>query len=468
MFKKIEDFMNYPSGSGLMFMLIIGFMVAYISIFCEKIDVYADTPEYNKNWVSVSSKNWVFPNSAFAYMTTGNDPVINRHYDFTSSRNCIVVANYNTANDTYRAFAICLKESGDSASPFQVGSAYWDNMPTMTTSGANNYNMINAFQDWYSVFPEWNNSDYWVTPVYDTTGIISTRYDIIQFDYAFSSAMDLRSFLEGNNYDIPDPNAPTDTKLPMLHYHFKQETTYGAGSISKIKEIMTWSFTEYPVYAEDSTNFYIEMVASTWFKPSPTGIGDDIPDKDKTMMNPDCKVVVSNGGCNVAQNQYSFFYKDVGVNLYGTQNMSFNDMGGYYFYVRTHEIDGGRVSDWKVFNMGLNGVVSQVDVIYSEDGTASTLDPEDKDEDTISAPTYTPDNSTSAGSDPSSTVYNGEGATTSFATLIGNLKDMVNQLGDIPLILSQVLTFLPTWLITLIALSIGLFVAIGLVKLIIH
>ena len=474
MYQKIKDFVSFPKGSGLMFLVLMGFFIAYCTLLFDDV-IYAEDaePEYNKNWVSISSKNWVYPNSAFAYTVRnpnnqGEYP-LNWHGDFTCSQKCAVICKYDSANDIYTAYAITLK-GNENSSPLNYGSHNDSNGfadVNLVTVGNNNYNMQNVFTDWYTVFPEWVNSDYWVAQLYTTQGVQSTRWEIIQYDYAFGSAMELRQFLEQEEYEPKDPNAPTDTKIPMLHYHFKQETTYGAGSISKIKEIMSWDFTEYPIYAEDSTNYYVEMIASTWFKPSPTGIGDDIADKDKTMINDDCKVVVSNGGCNVAKNQYSFFYKDVGVNLYGTQNKSFNDLGGYYFYVRTHEVDGGRVSDWKVFNMGLNGVVTQADVIYSDDGVSSTLDPEDKDDDTISAPTYTPDNSTSAGSDPSSTVYNGEGATTSFATLIANLKDMVNQLGQIPSILATVLTFLPSWLITLIALSIGLFVAIGLVKLII-
>ena len=476
----IKKFLDYPQNSGLMFFVLLTvFLFNMQALFIQEVKA-EETPAYDKNWVSMSTKTWVFPDSAFDYYTNTtnpNDRVINRHFDFTSGQPCVVVAKYTEGNayygtpGSYSAWAICLVGENATVSPMQAGSAYWDDPATMSIAGANNYNMINMFSDWYTVFPEWQNSDYWVYPLYNTSGVDPSRWNNLQYDINANSASELRSYLEQHNYDPPDPNGTDDNTLPMLHYTFDRKITAGASlPITKTKDEVTWDYTEYDVYRENPNNFIIEMVASTNWTSSETGVGQDWPDKEDLTMNPSSKVTITDGGCNISQDYYSFFYEDVGQNLWATRNYTFDKIAhakGYFLYIRTKEIDGGRVSNWKVFDLR-NGAVGATRVMISDDGQVESLPEGDQDEDNYNAPSYTPDNTASTGSDPSSTNYNGESSAASASTLMATLRSVVQDLQDLPSLLSQTLAFLPPWLITLISLSIGILVIIGVVKFILR
>lgn len=276
------------------------------------------------------------------------------------------------------------------------------------------------------------------------------------------------------------PQKPVDPNhLPFLSFGLKKTLVPGFPQLTKMKLELTWDYTYEEVYRNNPSDYVIELLISARFKASPTGIGGLIRDTSNTAINDNCKMVLTNGGTNISANSFSWIYSDAGQKLYATNpdHVNWGDNSGYYLYVRIRNSDDSKSSDYKVYNVALNGVVEQEPIAYDKEGNEVTLPDKDIDignstgnegnHDGVAPPSYSQDGSSSANSDPTSGMYDNASGNYNIATAIGTLKDIVNQLQQLPTIFATVFTFFPSWFLDLLVVSLSLFITVGVVKLIV-
>ena len=268
-----------------------------------------------------------------------------------------------------------------------------------------------------------------------------------------------------------DPNALGG--LPVLTYTANSSIIYRLTYGFDKKGIVTWDYQEKEPYKSNPFNYCVDFVVSGHLN-SGWHLTDDL------SMDDSHKVILSNGGCNVASNKFDWIYQKTGLEFYKTYDSSVNKFPyhdnnaqgqaeGYRVYVRTRNTTTGEASAWKIFNY-IGGIFSSAG--YAQDDSDSNnpvikpLGPDNSDNNDYSSH-FDKDNNTAAESDPTGQNYDG-GANFDPSTLFNNLKSMVNSLQELPQMFSQVVTFVPEWLVSLIFISIGLLVVIGLVKTILN
>ena len=331
-------------------------------------------------------------------------------------------------------------------------------VPEMVTY---NLSMLTTSSSWIGgILNTFNISD----PIYYTTLDLSSYNPLVvdNYDVSITSIDDLYSQMQDLNFQSgwTDPNAPDSNNLPMLTYGLTKKTVVGFPQITQIKEILTWDYTEHDVYKNNPTDFYMEMVASVRFSPAPTGIGN-IRDTSDNSINQNLKVPLTNGGCNISANQYSWIYREIGKSLYAVAGEPWDDNSGYFLYVRTCQSSTDKKSAWKVYNLALNGLVVQEDTYIEPDGTQKQLPNDQKDIGNgqgVQPAKFDNDSSTSSDSDPTSVRYDEGAGNFNAGTVIATLKSTVNQIGELPTVLSQLLSFMPSWMTNLMILGIAFYI----------
>lgn len=292
------------------------------------------------------------------------------------------------------------------------------------------------------------------------------------YDFEVTSSMDLLDQLTQTDFKNPDWFNAGD--LPLLSFSLDRKIVPQASlNVTTTKLIFNWDYTEKDPYKSNPSSYSFDMMACANFKASPNGVGE-IYDSDNLSVNPTNQVIISNGGNNISVNTYSFLYGNIGQAIYSKSNKTWNDDSinsaalGYNLYIRCRDTRGTKFSYWKIFKVQAGGYVTSTNSLLKPDGTIVSgsdfpqgndgLDPSNN-----GIAPYSTDNSTSAQEDPTGEVYNPD-ATFNIGTMIANLKAIVNSIIELPSILAQLMTFLPSWFITLLVLSMGMFVVIGIVK----
>lgn len=357
------------------------------------------------------------------------------------------------------------------------------NVPTMTT-----YNLSKVNTNSTTTLPGYvynqfgfNQTD---KPLYYKSFYSSFAFFENHCDITINAATNgdfsgLEDYLEDVGYKNPDSVDPDDpNQLPFLSFGLKKTLVPGFPQLTKMKLELTWDYTTQDVYKSNPQDYVIEMIVSARFKDAPTGLGL-IRDTSDTSINDNCKMVLTNGGTNIAANSFSWIYADVGKKLYAINpdNVNWGDESGYFLYVRIRNSDDSKSTDYKVYNVAMNGLVAQENIAYDRNGQETTLPDSaidigtgsggDGNGDGVSPPSYSQDASTSANADPTSSMYDNSSGNFNIATAIGTLKDIVNQLQQLPTMFATVFTFFPSWFLDLLVISLSLFITIGVVKLIV-
>lgn len=483
MLEKLRLFFNYPSGSGLMFFVLLNVCIFNI---CSLTECKAENV-YNKNWVNLSAKNWGDGNPAFSYFHVDNNGNANgeywRRYYFECSKPCFVVGvqkhtdGTNPNNPDYIiAYAITTKTGEvNETSPFLWAQQYENESFNMHTEGNGNFNMANAFSDWYTAFPEWNNQDYWVHQIYSTQLVKSGQIENCQYDYLFETADELREFLDENNFNPPKPTS--STKDP---YFYLKVTSPAIAQ--NIEYTITWETAG--SYAEGKEGDYgIQVYLAQ--RNNNSGFGNmNFSEKD-AIKNSDTYPFWLN------QIAFTFTYGDLNKLIKWYQNASFLD-NSFFIFLRVVDVNNQPVNaKWYSFHIvkkyeitssqsyteGQDGELSEPDNLTSyDDGTMQyedgrpegdnlNQDGEQNSNGSSVSPSaseeginnYDPTNPDEANFSYGGTINN----------LFQNLQELVLGIQNIPSIMGTLLSFLPSWLLTLIAVSIGLFVVVGTIKLIV-
>lgn len=421
-------------------------LFAITMLLAINIDVKASVTGYNS-----------FSDFVNSYGVSGNRNVFTIQASSVGSESIVssqgpVLTVYNTSNHNVLEI---------STSPFV---AAWRTSQTSVNSATSN--PIIYDNPIASLFNNYSGTYYIRSTSTVNYAIIANDCDI-KWDGTESS---LNTWLEQNPSNPNDPNAVDPNNLPMLKFGLTKKTVLGFPQITQIKEILTWDYTSEDVYKNNPTDFHMEMVASARWTTSPTGIGN-IRDTSDKSINENCKVYITNGGCNISVNQYSWIYRDIGKSLYAIAGEPWDDNSGYFMYVRTVQDSNGKASAWKVYNLAMNGIVVQEDRYIEPDGTEKQLPDSQKDignGDGVQPAKFDNDSSTSSDSDPTSIRYDEGSGNFNVGTVISTLKSTVNQIIELPAILTQLLSFLPSWLTSLMVIGIGLAVTIGVVKMILH
>lgn len=322
-----------------------------------------------------------------------------------------------------------------------------------------------------------------LSSIYDVTG--NYYFKVFAYTSISESAVDVeydgtaQSWSDWLEEHPNSPQKPVDPNhLPFLSFGLKKTLVPGFPQLTRMKLDLTWDYTYEEVYRNNPSDYVIELIISARFKNAPTGIGL-IRDTSDTSINDNCKMVLTNGGTNISANSFSWIYADAGQRLYATNpdHVNWGDNSGYFLYVRIRNSDDSKSSDYKVYNVAMNGIVEQEPIAYDKDGNQVTLPDKDIDignstgndgnGDGVAPPSYSQDASSSANADPTSGLYDNSSGNFNIATAIGTLKDIVNQLQQLPTLFATVFTFFPSWFLDLLVVSLSLFITIGVVKLIV-
>lgn len=294
----------------------------------------------------------------------------------------------------------------------------------------------------------------------------------------FASWDDFFRTLYENDYNVPifPPGEETQTgDLPFLHYQLQRNTTLSLSNVipsGVTKLTFKWDYTEIEPYLSNPQNYSFDIMAWANFK---TVNGSEVFDSDTLTYNDSNKCYLTQGGQNISLNEFSFIYEDVGKRVYSNAGKTWLEdninsiSNGYILAIRTANNQRTNFSWWKLFIVQAGGYVTSTGKVMKPDGSIinSTAENSNDGMDTSNNGTsnYTGQTGTTAQNDTTGTVYEGT-SKLNIAELFATLQSLVNQIGNIPSILANLMTFLPGWLTSLLAISIGLFVTIGLVKLI--
>lgn len=325
----------------------------------------------------------------------------------------------------------------------------------------------------------------------NTYTITNSNVESGQYSYNFNvyaSADDFLAALYNNHYDVPGYPGGTGTgvgssgDLPFLSFTLTKKIAPVVSGIvpsAGTKEIFSWDYKQCEPYASAPQDYTFDIIAYANFHDVTTSLGTTVNVFDPNNFEPNNtnKIYVSRGGYNIAVNEYSFMYKDVGFAVYNRSNKTFTDDSvnsateGYILGIRTRNNANTQFSFYKLFIVQAGGYVTSTGKVITNDGRVIDTSADNGDDGmgttggSQGTGGYTGDGSTSSSDDTTGQVYD-ETSKVNIGTLIGTLKSLVNGIGNIPSILSQLLTFLPEWLTSMIVVSIGLFVVIGLVKMI--
>lgn len=428
-------------------------------------DVKADTQMNKENWISWSAHSWYSEDLnvvGFSRYNAGQDNEVIPWYYFGVMDNSrgIVIKHNKGSNKAPTYYYLSFQNTAVLKQKNRVAGSE-------NTYGLNTNTTIIDDQ-FFNCFPDLQGKTiyrYAYTPFIND--IVDNNYD-----FEVTSSTDLLEQLEHMDYTNPGWSNAGD--LPLLSFTLDRKIVPQAAlNITTTKLIFNWDYTEKEPYKSSPSNYSFDMMACANFKASPTGVGE-IYDADNLSVNPTNQVIISNGGNNISVNTYSFLYGNIGQSVYSKSNKTWNDDSinsatlGYNLYIRCRDTRGTKFSYWKIFKVQAGGYVTSTNSLLTPDGTiVNGNDYEDADDgldpSNNGVAHYDTDNSSSAQEDPSGEMYS-PNANFNIGTMIANLKSIVNSLLDLPNILGQLVTFLPEWLITLLVLSIGMFVVIGLVK----
>lgn len=299
----------------------------------------------------------------------------------------------------------------------------------------------------------------------------------------YNSWDDFFRTLYENNYNVPviPPGDSVQTgDLPFLSYTLTRKivaSLQGVLPYGQIKEIFEWDYNEKDPYKSNPLAYTFDIMAYANFKEVTTnGVTETGFDRDNLELNENNRVYLTQGGNNISLNEFSFLYDDVGESVYSHnapipwQKDSIGTIKcGYILGIRTCTYDRSQFSWWKLFIVQAGGNVYSTGKVMKPDGTVidSTADNSNDNMNGGGTTGFSSNNQTTAGGDTTGTVYNDTGQY-DISTMISTLKSIVNQLGDIPTMLTQLLTFLPSWFTSILIVSLGLFITIGLVKVIVR
>lgn len=322
-----------------------------------------------------------------------------------------------------------------------------------------------------------NGLSYTITSNSIATGQIAYNFVL------YSSWDDFFRSLYNGNYDVP-VIPPGDSELtgdlPFLSYTLTRKivaSLQGVLPYGQIKEIFEWDYNEKDPYKSNPLAYTFDIMAYANFKEVTTlGITETVFDRDNLVLNENNRVYLTQGGNNISLNEFSFLYDDVGESVYSHntpipwQRDSIGTVKcGYILGIRTCTYERSQFSWWKLFIVQAGGNVYSTGKVMKPDGTIIDSSAENSNDNMNGGGTtgFSSNNQTTAGGDTTGTVYNDTGQY-DISTMISTLKSIVNQLGDIPTILTQLLTFLPSWFTSILIVSLGLFITIGLVKVIVR
>ena len=460
-------------------------MLVFVAILCafySTLSVKADTvtPIDNNDWI----------HSAFTVECDSTDNPLNKYK--SNNNNSIIYYNYvNNGDDTNSV--VIRYDSGSSytdyiftldnelefkyVSPYSGVSTY-----TKRSFSSNTHDVIDY--DLITYFPELANNVYYFTGSSNTKSAYT--WDIEHYDYLCTSSLDLYNQVME---DIENGNGSNYDGLPFLAYSLSRKIvpTYNL-SVNTTKMILSWDYSEKEPYLSNPYDYTFDIFAYANFKTDQLGatVWDD------ENMNPTSAFYratqLTQGGQNISINEFSWLYKEVGQSIYEKANINFrpprqgydNSKIGYYIAIRTRSNDNTQHSYWKVFKCNDNGVLTStgkciddnrliIDAPSGVDNSNDNMSNTSPNGGGVAGFSY--DNSTTAQSDPTSTVYGteeGHGNDISISNVVGTLKGLINQLGFFPYMITQMLGFMPAWMTELMVASIALLVVIGIVKLVIN
>ena len=408
-----------------------------------------------------------------------------RSHDYSTWDNPFCVYQYNNGNydgnrgffqDTNQGIIISYASSAEGAASWgfheiwylsfsDTAVANWqtrDNPPTLSSCITGHGTSLPSI---FSGFDTGGKTVYWA--YYQNNNLWDQN---VNADLYVTGSQDLYDQLEAMDWDTSTLDPDRINGLPMLTFTCNQDAIYKFPVTFDTKLSLTWNYSEKEPYKSSVGDYVLDVNVS--------GRLDSLPHlTDDMSMDASHLVVLSNGGTPVGQNVFSFAFLETGKKFYQTygynqfpyhDNNSQGMAEGYRLYVRTRHLKSGETSAWKIFTCQGGALVpsgyAQDDSDSNNPNTVKPVPQQDRDSNTDNYG-YDKDNSTTAQSDP--TGQNFEGTTQVDAgNIVSTLKSLSVQLQELPSIGVSLAGFLPQWLITLIALSIGLCVVIGVVKVI--
>lgn len=417
---------------------------------------------YNEDWVNWSAHSlgdWQFP--VVGYKTHPDAPNIPWMSFLVEDENPGIIVKYYlqywyfSFSNTPTKLALRNNITGDSANY---------TMTQVTNSNINNI-LDGNFGRYFS----------FTKPLYYYKFTANDPIRVENYDLYVSGAQDLYNQLDALNFENPERNDSGD--LPFLHYDLEKKIVPVLSlNVTQTKEIFTWDYTEKEPYSVNPSNYTFDICAWANFH---TVNGAEIFDPDNLEMNDVNKVWLTNGGYNISTNQFSFLYQDVGSAVYQKSGKSFTDDSinsatlGYILAIRTRNNGASEFSYWKLYKVQAGGYVISTGKILKPDGNITNTSANNGDEGYTTqnqgsggVARYSTDNSNSAEDDPTSTIYDGT-ASFNIGTVIANLRGLVNSISEIPQIMAQLLTVLPSYFVTIFVAGLTLLIAIGVVKIIV-
>lgn len=430
-------------------------------------DYWISRYKYTGNDTNLQGRNtsnygWTSPTYTVAFM---ND---NTHVT------CIVLSSttfHSTCYDVNGTYVSDLSTSGSK----KTASFFNHSSPTTVYNSDFTTFLTNTGKDWYYAIMAYNYNDL-------TLQTYNYQYDW----YIYETLDSWFTAIAGNNYDITQNgtqgNASSTGDLPFLSYTLERQTAMAMNGVipgATTKLNFTWNYVEKEPYSVNPQAYTFDVIAYANFADIQTNLGTTAHafDKNNLTLNQNNLKFLTKGGQNISLNQFSFLYDDIGKSVYAASNESWlNDSissasQGYILGIRTCNYQRTQFSYYKLFIVQAGGYVTSTGKVMKNDGTVTDTEADNGNDQMT--PTnngtagYTGNSNTTAGGDTTGDVYDTEGKL-DVSTIISNLKSIVNELGSIPNILAQLMTFIPAWFTSLLLISIGLFVTIGIVKIIVH
>ena len=466
------------------------FMVTlFVTLFFTK-NVYAytfpDDFNYEKAGTMIYSNMVSYANGNYwlsRYPYSGNDENYQGKYtqNFNFTASTYTIAFTRPSNSNYVDVIIlsdipfnCERYNTDGSLSSAVG-------PSGGAWNATLFTGQTAYNSDFTTFLD-NTGKQWY---FTTYGIAKSSLDEQPHPWpVYNSLDDWFAAMYNHNYDITNGGGIGDSSstgdLPFLSYTLQRQTTVSLQGVlpyGQIKEIFEWNYNEKEPYASDPTSYSFDIMAYANFKEVTTnGVTETGFDRDNLSINSNNRVYLTQGGQSIAINNFSFLYDDIGESVYSHgapipwQRDSIGTIKcGYILGIRTCDVSRTQFSWWKLFIVQAGGQVYSTGKVMKPDGTVIDSGASNSNDNITGGggAGYTTNNQTTAGGDTTGTVYDDTGKV-DISTVISTLRSIVNQIGEIPSILSQLLTFLPAWFTSLLVLSFALFVTIGIVKIVVH
>lgn len=256
--------------------------------------------------------------------------------------------------------------------------------------------------------------------------------------------------------------ANKEVSLPTLTYKASKKWYMKlANDFMRYRLIFSWDYNEMSPYKEKPDNYKIQIIAFL------NGSSDNSPYQQ--FSNPDTWYWIEKGtdGGYLSKNEYSFSLEDTVNRIrdkFDVPVVADNIL--LQVYIRTIEPSTGAVSKWHGISISNPcGAPDIVPMTFPDDGSAeeNNIDTSEMDYDNGG---YHKDSNSSddASGSKSSDNYVDPSELNAADNLIITLKTLITSLGQIPQLFAMLCTWIPTEIISLISVGIGLIVIVGIVK----